>query len=499
MLETKRITSYGKRATRIVYVSDEPRVPHGSPFTLHRSSRENTTSKSPPSTRKVHGRGRKVKGLSTSPRGSPKSGNVRGIASKKPPLDVTAPTPKRRPLGLKGAALPGSPSIVFLGQKSTQTPNTKASKFAPFVDLDVVVIDEPGYAEVVQWNNGVNKGTMASSQKHAEVIMEESSEIVRPPRRRAAKRAIIVTDEEEEEFTFRMTRRGARARPIVISDESSDDHPEIVYVKPSSKAHTLRSTKTQPNPEPKELRPPKLSLQRVQADVSLPTVRQTSHPKSGRGHVTALLPPPAPKSASEVVPVRPSSPRRSQRKVLGHNQNRTRPLSPPTSDLELELELAALTLSANKPPNHQAPEHPSGPSSERTASTSRHLTSLLAECAQTEPHCFSTFIETFPFDDVHRDSPHTDLRFRKIGEASYSEVFAIGNVVLKIVPLRDESSVAHVDDGIDADLPQESEMKDVLQEIMVTRAMGQICPGFIKLLKCVYDRCTMLFAQSLYA
>ena len=75
-----------------------------------------------------------------------------------------------------------------------------------------------------------------------------------------------------------------------------------------------------------------------------------------------------------------------------------------------------------------------------------------------------------------------------VAEASYSEVFGIGDVVLKVVPLRDESG-ASLSGSQKArfsecsDVPALSDAKDVLKEIIVTRAMGEVCERFVKLVK----------------
>jgi hypothetical protein len=91
---------------------------------------------------------------------------------------------------------------------------------------------------------------------------------------------------------------------------------------------------------------------------------------------------------------------------------------------------------------------------------------------------FSAFIEAFPVHPIVRScSGHAT--FQKIGEASYSEVFGIGDVVLKIIPIRNEEGP----DKIDAETPAPSDAKDVLKEIVVTRAMGEMCNGFVNLLK----------------
>ena len=109
------------------------------------------------------------------------------------------------------------------------------------------------------------------------------------------------------------------------------------------------------------------------------------------------------------------------------------------------------------------------------------LRALLSECGQITPFGFTDFIDSFPSDStlLHLGTAGRSrslCTFQKIGEASYSEVFGISNVVLKVVPL--------ASDNIDeANLPSTSCPKDVLKEIIVTRAMGERCEGFIKLLK----------------
>ena len=86
----------------------------------------------------------------------------------------------------------------------------------------------------------------------------------------------------------------------------------------------------------------------------------------------------------------------------------------------------------------------------------------------------------FPLDPIVHSDPKCDIRFRKIGEASYSEVFGIGDVVLKIIPVHMEHAHAF---EIEKESPPPSEAKDILKEMIVTREMGQKCRGFVKLLK----------------
>ena len=121
------------------------------------------------------------------------------------------------------------------------------------------------------------------------------------------------------------------------------------------------------------------------------------------------------------------------------------------------------------------------------------LRPLLEECRQETcgPYEFSAFIKSFPFDPILRDPRKVPgwnsgevLRFSKIGEASYSEVFGIGGVVLKVIPLCDESRPEKVKEEVnEGNGPAPSDVKDVRKEIIVTRAMGEVHEGFVKLLK----------------
>ncbi|KAG9073845.1 hypothetical protein FS749_014638 [Ceratobasidium sp. UAMH 11750] len=129
--------------------------------------------------------------------------------------------------------------------------------------------------------------------------------------------------------------------------------------------------------------------------------------------------------------------------------------------------------------NQSQPSRPEpGPSSSPPC-YSPSLQSLLSTCSQPEPMDLEAFVSTFSTDDVHRLYPSSRRRWRKIGEASYSEVFGLGGVVVKVVPLRMEGAGA----GADIDGPCVSEIEDVEKEIAITRVMGDIQNGFIKLVR----------------
>lgn len=125
-----------------------------------------------------------------------------------------------------------------------------------------------------------------------------------------------------------------------------------------------------------------------------------------------------------------------------------------------------------------------GPSKPKKYIPSPHIAALLAESNQPEPYDFSDFVATIPFDEsIHGERvDQSPLSLYKVGEASFSEVFAIGNVVLKIIPIAIDGQVAAVSSG-DVMWPSISSPEDVTKEIRATKLMGSVHPTFIKLLR----------------
>ncbi|KAI5124739.1 hypothetical protein M0805_005374 [Coniferiporia weirii] len=179
-------------------------------------------------------------------------------------------------------------------------------------------------------------------------------------------------------------------------------------------------------------------------------------------------------------------------------------------ELELALKVADLELSESAPSQVQGlstiirgsmtrPRQKNETSSSSQLDLYRphnppYLRPLLSECGQITPFDFTAFIETFPVDPIIDFSDHTGFSadacgrkpcpfFQKVGEASYSEVFGIGSVVLKVIPLFDEGNDISAACKAEWETPPVSEVEDVLKEILVTRAMGEVCKGFIKLLR----------------
>jgi len=92
---------------------------------------------------------------------------------------------------------------------------------------------------------------------------------------------------------------------------------------------------------------------------------------------------------------------------------------------------------------------------------------LLQEVTKIPHMNSSSFINSFPFDPIVQSyeselAAYSKAEFRKVGEASYSEVFGIGSVVLKIVPLRNESGTKS--DRHDMESPPPSDARDVCRK-----------------------------------
>jgi hypothetical protein len=104
--------------------------------------------------------------------------------------------------------------------------------------------------------------------------------------------------------------------------------------------------------------------------------------------------------------------------------------------------------------------------------------SLVSACTLKEVHDFTTFISSpavisllDPEDQVSGPT------FKKIGEASYSEVYSMGiqkgnKIVIKVIPLVDHGDAVTVrEEG--KDLPDTSLPRDVLRELEITQRMGE--------------------------
>ncbi|KAE9409962.1 hypothetical protein BT96DRAFT_962040 [Gymnopus androsaceus JB14] len=467
---TKQINSYGKRSQRIVNASQSESGGKSSIFDdlaptsfgpvaskMKKKSESNVVAKSTsPKQRPVYKK-------KQSPIAQPlRQKLMRAQVARKNSNPAVEATPTRQPLAVYPLNTPGSPAIPSsLVQRRvkasavTRTPLVKPH--CDVVEVDIIILDDQG--KTISRERRVSKGRSSSGSS-----VLESPDIVTPGRkpRVLRKKLPINVDELSESDTEHPS----------VDDSSHDDAPSQAII-PISK------------PEP-SVRP--------HAPVKPPS-RYIAH---------VLVPPPSPQLAAILKKAEPPSPPlsplvdydlayvvkpRPLTPIRQKSRSLFRPPSPPSplsdSDLDISMDFSGMNLGLKASDSDTTSLQAAPPV------VPEYLRPLLEECQQdrTGLHEFSAFIETFAFDPVVRGVLSTkDLRFKKVGEASYSEVFGIGDVVLKVIPLRDESGASlsgsqKARSSDCADVPAPSDAKDVLKEIIVTRAMGEVCERFVKLVK----------------
>ncbi|KAG6903415.1 hypothetical protein C0995_005438 [Termitomyces sp. Mi166 len=506
--KTKQIYSYGKRNQRIVAVSENremrsnifddieplPRAPIASKMkkrehAVHAKSRTpspkivrvNRKKKHPNPTVSPSDKFARLAELldAQTIQAIPKSKSDALISEK-----ISA-TPSRVPLAPFSLNTPATPTVSgkLAGPKAlgAKTKPSKLKPFSPFVDVDITVLDDSG--RTVRQERRVSRTDVQSNPVN---------EAVRKPLR-PSKAHLAPEDSQDDEEFFELKKPKRPARRVIITVDSDTEEEDVPPTpqRRSSNASRLEkpvptSVVTQPSSSCSHIPGPSCSTVEVIVPPAPYTIKRTTlasvnstvpivepsivEPSCSQPHY--LPPSPPPLRPRQLTPIR----RRG-------GQNLFNPPFPPSPSLtstdldfsfdfeDLDVVDASTDLSTSQIPDYLKP--------------------LLAECGQSAcgPVEFSSFIETFPYDRVVQSTGGSpaDLLFKKIGEASYSEVFGIGDVVLKVIPLRDESggstTLSSAEDKDEDDGPAPTDAKDVLKEIIVTEAMGQVCAGFVELLK----------------
>jgi len=443
-------------------------------------------------------------------------------------------SPPRAPLSAFRLNMPGSPAVSqkllaksrFASKKGMPSKLTKP--FLPFVDMDIMVLDDEGRTvrkerKVPQAGVGANSARQLPSKdvqavESGDLEPDTVSQPRRPKRNVARKQVILVSDDsesEEENSPLELAIRqhidaqmGSQITDLSLQMSKATLHSIVEVVVPAASyridRQEIASSLTLPSP------PPKVPKQRSPSRQSLAISLQKS-PITLDSVVEATVPPERHRQRVVTSPMIQPSSSLSQRNMPHFAQPPalTRyPLVP--SPILKTRQLTPIRGGRNKrlfdPPSPPSPTTPAdfdfsmdfsdfsleSPSQTQGLYRSefevpKYLNPLLEECHQETcgPHNFSAFIESFPFDPIisRGGNEDIDVRFRKIGEASYSEVFGIGDVVLKVIPLRDESEAGESFAPEEEDGPAPTDAKDVRKEIIVTRAMGEVYNGFVKLLK----------------
>jgi serine/threonine-protein kinase haspin len=468
---TKQVFAYGKRPTRIVNLSEDPghTKDEDSAFS-RRTKRENihqhhrTTS---PSLTAVHAFQKRGKLPASSPAMEKRLLMRRDTEDKRSGKESCArrTTRPRRLLGLHPQNILRSPLSGNVRRKNTRrisrTLATVAAPFSPFVDVDIVIDDE---GKLVSREKRVSKPRAQVNP----VVQEMKGETLTLPSRQVGVVVnLIEEDDAEDKEDYKPIKRGHKhgARRVVLSDDSDDGSLEGL----SSSTQRVKST-------PNDIF---IHSDDSSSDSELPSLEVILQHQPGKQPASRKLirNPPVSNSAYEPRPIQkvasrppPSPPLTRGSRTLTPIRRGAFPKLPPSpsstsqssSDLTLDFEDLSMSLSSIK-----VEEQPA------------FLLPLLKECEQDNPHEFSAFIEVFPLDPLVHSTGN--LGFRKISEASYSEVFGIGEVVLKVIPIRHETDFHPSNPW--KETPPPSDAKDILRELTVTRAMGEMCDGFVKLLK----------------
>ncbi|KAJ7228410.1 other/Haspin protein kinase [Mycena pura] len=457
---TKQVTTYGKRRQRIVGADDErhPRPPPTifddlpppvwAPVVSRMKKRSENAHQKPksksrtPSPKILHMRKKRL---------SPPRKALPQIRRLEVEMEVF--TPPRRPLGLKALNTPGSPPLLAKGKCAPRKGTPSFNDIAPSVDF--VVLDDQG--KTLTEERKASRPRIASESDSDDDVPPQPM----PPRRlrRLASKRVDSDESDSEDISGSMVQRVPHYTSISAG---------------------VNVTKPPERVEPRQLQPEVVLTRRPRlptspAKLSLPVVipLSTAHP------LTPPLRRSIPSQPLRYQPIPSPIPRpRQLTPIGGRSRSLYAPPSPPSpltqDDVDLTLDLSDLSISLSSEAGGTA----------LAQEIPEYLQPLLAECGQSKDglHEFSAFIKSFPYDSLVSAHPLTPRGFKKIGEASYSEVYGIGDVVLKVIPLRDESQRQPRTSAC-AEEPFATDAKDVLKEVIVTQAMGEVCDGFVKLLR----------------
>ncbi|KAF8969432.1 hypothetical protein BDZ97DRAFT_243732 [Flammula alnicola] len=408
------------------------------------------------------------------------------LASGKPedPIILSA-SPPRAPLSSVALNIPGSPAITqnLRLAPGKGTPVRSNKPFSPFVDVDIIVLDDEG--RTLRTERRVSRTDVDANPFNK--------------RSKPAKKHVAPPEDTDIEYEAvsqpRRPQRHTARKPIIISDDSESEEdstppkppkapPKGTQAISKSSISSSRTSHTSSNSVIDVLIPP--ARYKIPRLISAPAPAAQARSSSPPPEIQQVPLPNVPQLARQPAPARcqhipsPTQKPRQLTPIRGGRKRLFEPPSPPSpttpTDFDLSIDFSDLNLGSA---SQTQGKYQSG------FETPDSLIPLLQECHQEEcgPHNFSTFIESFPYDPIlesAREDDAMDMRFRKIGEASYSEVFGIGDVVLKVIPLRDESRTEAYQEE---DGPAPSDAKDVRKEIIVTRAIGEVYDGFVRLLK----------------
>ncbi|KAG8936532.1 hypothetical protein FRC02_001498 [Tulasnella sp. 418] len=414
--------------------------------------------------------------------------------------------PSRKPLATKFDETAGSLSPMV--EKSKLKKITKSGLVYKPQTVEIIVVDESGTEE----SREERRRTIVERSPARRGIAGPSNarNAVRPHHRGSKDAPIVLESDDSSEVILTQRKLTKARRPLVI--DSSEDEDEGIQSTNNNILDELKTTlgpsssiytaKNRPDP------PPASSSSHI-SPVSPPHTQENNVPSRHRSSKSSLGQKEPCKNGSEdyltqLSAVMATLPPHIVTSVAlsGNLEPALRYLSPQTRARLMDLKPSSKggvtntecldmvedmsLLSLDSSFHYEGEEvvedsaeaiHLEGVKTPPRVESHPSIIRLLSHTLQTNVLDFTSFLETFPLDEVHANGVE-NRSLRKIGEASFSEVFALGQVVIKVVPLI-------LNDGISTGsaLPYASAVEDVEKEILITREMGAAHSGFIKLLK----------------
>lgn len=406
------------------------------------------------------------------------------------------PTAARCPLGVKAAAqqiiAPAVKTIEIITLDSDGSEVRREERKPPPSIIDIC---SPGGSSGTSGEARRAKANLTAARNRA------------PQKRLPPKR--IVSDEsesEEESIVFSPRKKSApRQRKLVVISDEEEDAPSPELESPVRRTSRLNLSPRGSSGVTQEPAPPKAE-RRTAPSSRAPVPRPSLRPRQNQSQslhggndtrtrvseAIASLPKDVIDSIARTGDISAALDHftpRTRRHLEGGEEHeddatvqRTSENTGASSSQQLERVTAGMgKLVLQKDPRSSQRSNPP-PKEQKKSHLSPSLKSLLDTCGQSEILGFKTFISQFPHDPLHGRQAG-QVSFRKLGEASYSEVFAIGEVVIKVVPLFSDDKDSTLCAQGSADTPCSSSASDVNQEIIITREIGELQSRFIRLLR----------------
>ncbi|OBZ76602.1 Serine/threonine-protein kinase haspin [Grifola frondosa] len=374
---------------------------------------------------------------------------------------VNAAVPVRKPLASFPPNVPASPIVPLRKKRKPMLgKGTPLKPLSPVVDVDIIILDAQGRR--ISQERRVSRPDVQVNPTPSKLRKNGKRENVLGAKRNTT----VLSDSEDEFLVPRRARQPInRAQPIVIlSDDSENEEPNKKIILPA-----LQLSPETPSTSILPLRS-RLRIARKRPNIILsptPTPSPSPSPSPPVLHAPVKRSSRQHSTAHSTAPIPPAFISRIQQSVESHL-----PRSSFEDSTNKRSKPRQLTPIRSRPGRTIFPAPPSPPSP--TTPTDFDLSLDLSNLALSP----SALAEV---EALHVDEPLPPAYLQPLLTESVQKQSQIeADVVLKVIPLRDEECGV-VD--VDVDAPAPSDAKDVLKEIIVTRALGDMCAGFVTLLR----------------